>query len=229
MVINMKKTFSFLMVMFLLIGACGCSMKHQDKVDMMVSYINDKYTDDKFEFVSMSGGHLGSNTTKIIVSSEKYPDKEIRVICSEVDGENIYSDTYLNVKFETETYEYIYNALVDEYGKNIYLKYIPNDIASFENGSSDTTFKEFLSDPSTYIYFSAAVVGTVEDEEVALNKIKSMFADAVFSAHIYFMDTDELLSANAIKLIENKKYTKRLYIIKDTIDEYSKIDWADGV
>ena len=217
------------MVILLMIGVCGCSMKGQDKVDMMVSYINDKYSDDHFEYVSMSGGHLGSNTTKIIVKSEKYPDKEIRVICSEVDGENIYSDTYLNAKFETETYEFIRNALVGEYGENVYLKYIPDDTASYENGSSSTTFEEYISDPSTYIYFSAAVVGNVDNEESTLNKIKSLFADAVFSAHIYFVDADDSLSDNATEIIENKEYTKRLYIIKETVDQYSKTEWTDGV
>ena len=229
MVIAMKKTVLFLMVIFLMIGACGCGMKGQDKVDMMVSYINDKYSDDNFEYVSMSGGHLGSNTTKIIVKSEKYPDKEIRVICSEVDGNNIYSDTYLNVKFETKTYEFIRNALVKEYGENIYLKYTPDDTACYENGSSNTTFDEYISDPSTYVYFSAAVVGTVDDEEAALSKIKSIFADAVFSAHIYFVDTSDSLSVNATKFIENKEYSKRLYIIKETVDQYLKTEWTDGV
>lgn len=204
-------------------------MKGQDKVDMMVSYINDKYSDDTFEFVSMSGGHLGSNTTKIIVKSEKYPNKEIRVICSEVDGKEIYSDTYLNVKFENETYEFIKDALVSEYGENVYLKYIPDDTASFESGSSSTTFEEYVSDPSTYIYFSAAVVGTAYDEEATLNRIKSIFADAVISAHIYFMNDDDSLSDNANKLIKNKEYTKKLYIIKETVDQYSKIEWTYGV
>lgn len=229
MVITMKKTILFLMVIFLMIGACGCGMKGQDKVDMMVSYINDKYSDDTFEYVSMSGGHLGSNTTKIIVKSEKYPDKEIRVICSEVNGKNVYSDTYLNVKFEDETYAFIRDALVGEFGENVYLKYIPDDTASFEHGSSSTTFAEYISDPSTYIYFSAAVVGSVEDEEATLNKIKTLFVDSVVSAHIFFMNTNDSLAENAARLIENKEYSKRLYIIKETVDQYSKAEWTDGV
>lgn len=203
-------------------------MKGQDKVDMMVSYINNKYSDDTFEYVSMSGGHLGSNTTKIIVKSAKYPDKEIRVICSEVDGKNIYSDTYLNIKFEDETYAFIRDALVGEYGENIYLKYIPDDTVGFENGSSSTTFEEYISDPSVCIYFSAAVIGTVEDEEATLDKIKTVFSNSVVSAHIYFMDINESLSDNATKLIESKAYTKRLYFVKETVDQYTKTEWMVG-
>lgn len=204
-------------------------MKGKQKVDMMVSYINDKYTDDTFEFVSMSGGHLGSNTTKIVVKSEKYPDKEIRVICSVVDGKDIYSDTYLNVKYEAETYSYIRDALVEEYGESVYLKYIPDDIGSYENGSSSTTFEEYISDPSTCIYFTAAVAGDAADQELTFEKVQTIFADAVVSAHIYFMHNDELTSGNVADLIESKKYLKSLFIIKETVDKYLKIEWMDGV
>lgn len=224
----MKKTVLFLMVILLMIGVCGCSMSDQRKIEAMVSYINEKYTDDTFEYVSMSGGHLGSNTTKIIVKSEKYPDKKIRVICSEVDGNKCYSDTYLNVKFEEETYKFIHDALATEYGDNIYLKYIPDDTGSFENGSCSTTFEEYISDPTTCIYFSAAVADTADDEESTLDRIKLIFAEAVFSAHIYFIDTDDSLAVKATEIIENNGYIKRLYIIKSNADRYSKAEWKDG-
>lgn len=229
MVITMKKTVLFLLVMFLMIGACGCSMRGQDKVDRMVSYINGKYVDDNFEFVSMSGGHLGSNVTKIIVKSEKYPGKEIRVICSEVEGEEIYTDTYLNIKFEEQTYNYIKNALTQKYGDNIYLKYIPDDLACIENGSSVTTFEEYLSDPSVYIYFSAAVVGDANDEKATFEDVKEIFSNSVVRAHIYFVNTEEMLSDSGLDFIENKTYSKELYVVKETVDEYKIIEWTDGI
>ena len=229
MVITVKKLFSFLMVIFLMIGVCGCTMKNQDKIDAMVSYINDKYTDDSFEFVKISGGHIGSNTTKIIVSSQKYPNKEIRVICSEVNGEKFYSDTYLNYKFEDQTYNFIKNTLVKEYGENVYLKYIPDDIGSIKNGSSGTTFEEYISNSYNCIYFSAAVVYSGESKDELLTIIKSAFADSVISAHIYFVDTEELLSDNATKFIDNKKYSECLYIVKDSVNEYVTIEWVEKV
>ena len=47
----------------------------------MMDYISEKYPDDSFEFMNLTGGHLGSEDTKIYVRSRKYPDKEIKVIC----------------------------------------------------------------------------------------------------------------------------------------------------
>ncbi len=205
------------------------NMKGQEKIDKMLSYINSKYADDNFEYVSVTGGHLGSNTTKIIVNSEKFPGKEIRVICSEVDGSEVYSDTYLNVKFEEKTNTYIRDILVRLYGDNIYLKYVPDDTASMEDGSSSTTFEEYIADSNTYIYFSAAVVGKADNEEAELTKIKGAFEDAIVSGHIYFFDTNESLETSANNLIETKAYTKRLYIVKENVNEYSKTEWTDGV
>lgn len=203
-------------------------MKKQNKVDIMVSYINNKYKDDTFEFVSMSGGDLGSNTKKITVSSKKYPDKNIRVICSETDGEDIIYDTYLNIKFEKETYEYIKNTLIEGYGENIYLKFYPNDTNSCKNGSDKTTFEEFISYSDTFVYFIAAVPDGAEDEELAFSKLKELFSDSVISGRVYFIDTDESLAENGERLIEAHEYAKRLYFVKDTVQSFSHAEWTVG-
>ncbi len=231
MVITMKKAVLFLMVIFLMIGACGCGMKGQDKVDMMVSYINEKYSDDTFEYVSMSGGHLGSNTTKIVVKSEKYPNKEIRVICSEVDGELVYSDTYLNIKFEEDTRSYIEQALSNAFGDRVYVQYIPDDTGSMKRGTSDTQFSDFISDSTTYVYFNAVVVSENVDEEETISKIKDAFAEGVVLGDIYFVDSShtDLLNTNAMSLIENEQYYKALYFIKSSVDQYKSIEWKDGL
>ncbi len=231
MVMIMKKLILLLIVISLMICVCGCSvsnMKGQDKIDRMLSYINNKYADDSFEYVSVTGGHLGSNTTKIIVKSEKFPEKEIRVICSEVDGDQVFSDTYLNVKFEEQTYTYIRDALTRLYGDNIYLKYIPDYTASMEGGTSSTTFEEYIADSSTCIYFSAAVPGKADNEEEELSKIKDSFKNAVVSGHIFYIDSNESIQDSANALIDAKAYAKRLYIVKENISEYSKTEWTDG-
>lgn len=229
MVITVKKTVLLLSVILLLIGVCGCGMRGQKKIDQMVAYINNKYDDDTFEFASMSGGHLGSNTTKIIVESQKFPNKRIYVFCTDVDGTSNYSDTYLNVKFEEQTYTYIKTALQKEYGENIYLSYLPDNTASMKNGSAETTFEEFISAPDTFISFSAAVVTDASDEEKTLAVIKELFAESVIKARIYFMDTDGDLSETAEELIRIGKYARRLYIVKSATDRYSKAEWVDGI
>lgn len=231
MVITMKKTVLFLMVILLMIGACGCSMKGQDKVDMMVSYINDKYSDDHFEYVSMSGGHIGSDTTKIIVKSEKYPDKEIRVICSGVDGDFVYSDTYLNVKFEEETRLYIEQSLSSAFDGAVYVQYIPDDTGSMKSGTSETQFSDFISDNTTFVYFNAVVVVDEIDEEDAITKIKNAFADGVVRGDVYFVRKEiaDKIDDEPMTLIENNQYYKTLYFIKRDVDQYKSIEWKDYV
>lgn len=221
----MRRTKLFLLMILLLIGTLGCSMKGQLKIDRMVSYINNKYIEDSFQYVKMTGGHLGSNVTKIVVKSERFPGKEIRVICSEVDGKEIFTDTYLNVKFEDQTREYLKSRLSEVYGDNIYLKYVPDDTACTENGSDNTTFAEYISDPSTYVYFFAVVAGNVTDESATFALIRDIFSDAVVSGHIFFINTDEFLSDKALNYIEKKNYDKKLYFIKETVTEYSKVKW----
>lgn len=224
----MKKTILFFVLLFLTIGAYGCNMKAQEKRDSMIIYINNKYTDDKFTFVSVTGGHWGSNTSKIIVSSKNYPEKKIRVVCSEDDGKLIYSDNYLNIKYEKETYEYIKNTLVSCFGDNIYLQYIPSDATSCDKGSGDTTFEEYISSSDTYVYFSAVVIESSKDEDEILSKIKEIFRDSVVRAHIFFVDKKTSLENNGAKIIEEKSFNKSLFIVKDSINNYKTVEWMAG-
>ena len=74
-----------------LMGVCGCrgSSETMKKTDRMMAYIRNKYPEDSFSFLRISGGHLGSGDTKILVKSEKYPDHYVRVTAVE-DRENEY-------------------------------------------------------------------------------------------------------------------------------------------
>ncbi len=227
----MKKLSWFVLILFLLTGASGCSTNHrktQEKTQRMLSYINNKYTEDHFEYAGITGGHLGSNTTKIIVRSEKLPEKRICVIASETDDGEVFSDTYLHAKFAQQTEAYLRDALTGLYGQDIYLDFIPDDTAGMQSGSSRTTFEEYLADPDTYIYFSAAVPGKAEDEEKELARIKDAFQNAVVIGHIFYMDTDEPIQDTAKAQIEAKAYEKRLYIVKESVSEYAKAEWTAG-
>lgn len=230
--IILKRLFFLFLTSLFIMGAVGCEMSGRmngkDRVNRMVSYINDKYPDDSFELVTMSGGYLGSDDKKILVKSEKYPDKEIRVICYENEGKEYFSDTYLNVKFEKETYEYIKNSLSDSFDTSVYVDYTPDDTASVKNGSSTTSFSDFISDESTYIYFNAIVVTDDFDENDMLEKVKKAFNNGVVLGNIYFVNssyTSQLNEADPFVLIEEQKYDKLLFIIKDSVEEYKRIEW----
>lgn len=231
---RIKAILSAVLAVMICMGVCGC-MRNQDKIDRMVSYINEKYADDTFVYQSMSGGHMGSNVTKIVVSSEKYPDDVIRVICSETDQGEVFSDTYLNIKFKEQTAQHLKSRLTEEYGENIYFKYIPDDVASMENGSSETTFKEYITEQDACIYFSAAVSKSVTDEtaDAEAERVKALLSDSTVSGHIYFIGEEVALTqadgeTTAREYIREKKYDKQLYFIKKTVDEYTKIEWTDG-
>lgn len=226
----MKKKYLILAFTCLLFGICGCGINlGLTKKDRMMTYINEKYTDDHFEYVNVTGGHLGSNVKKIRVRSEKYPEKPVIVSCAEVDDKEYFYDSYLSIKFEKETYEYIEDELKKEFGDNIYIRYEADTFLSEENGSSDTTFEEFIFDPKTYIRFNAAVISNNFDEDYLFEKIKIAFANVQIGADIFFIDTDENLSEVASTYISNGAYQKCLFVVKENQSDYSVIDWSDGV
>jgi ABC-type molybdate transport system substrate-binding protein len=224
---EMKKILAVLLILTFVFSLTGCNEYHRnDMINEMLIYVNEKYTDDTFQYVSMSGGHIGSNVTKIIVSSEKYPDKEIRVICTEVDGEKIFTDTYLNFKFEEQTRDYIKDKLQEEFGNNVYLKYIPDDLACTEDGSSDTTFEEYINEESSSIYISVAVPYEVENKETVNNLLQDIFSDIALSGDIYFFDVETDIGADIIEKIETKQYSEKVYISKTEIKEKYQIEWS---
>ena len=210
----MKKLVITLIIFLITIGLCGCMrIQAKAKVDRMLDYINNKYSDDTFEFVSMYGGYLGSNVTQITVVSNKFPDTAIHVICSEVDGKEIFTDNYLNIKFEDQTLKYLEDLFTVEFGENFYLKYIPNNLSCTENGSSNTTFDEYIVAQGSHIYFSSAICRNIEDEDSAFETINKMFSNATVSGDIFFIDEDVKLSGKdgaerAQEYIEEKTYKR---------------------
>lgn len=225
-----KLFLGFICVVSTLLITTGCN-KNND-VDKMVDYINDKYIDDKFTYVTVYGGHLGDNQTKIIVSSEKFPNSEIKVICYD-SGEC--SDNYLDIKFEEQTRSYLKTKLNEVFDNKVYVDYVADDRGGTSNGSSYTTFEEFIANEDSYIYFNAVIRYDVNNntKDIALNKIKDTFSNATILADIFFVDEsieysnydtyDEYLS-----YIENNQYNKKLFLIKDDVNNYSTIKWYDN-
>lgn len=203
---------------------------YPEKNNMMLSYIKNKYPDDNFEYVSVTGGYLGSNTKKIIVRSEKYPDRQIRVICVDKDGDLTFSDTYLNVKFEKETRDYIEKSLSNAFGEKIYVQYTPSNAGNMKDGNADTSFSQFISDSTTYVYFVGVVVCDNVDESEAFDKIEKAFADGVVLGDIYFVDSthEQDFENNAFSLVEEQKYTKTVFFIKSAVDQYKTVKWKYG-
>lgn len=198
----------------------------------MVAYMNEKYVDDKFTYKTVYGGHLGDNQTKIIVSSEKFPNSEIKVICYN-SGEC--SDNYLGIKYEEQTQAYLKTKLNEKFGNKIYVDYIADDRGCTSNGSSYTTFEEYIANESSYIYFKAIIGYDVNNntKDITLNKIKDAFSNATILADIFFVDESITYSNydtydEFASYIQNNQYNKKLFLIKKDINNYSTIEWYDN-
>lgn len=202
-------------------------------INEFVNYMNEKYIDDTFTYKNITGGHLGSNTKKILVESKKYPGKPITVIRTEKDGNYIYTDTYLGVKFEDQTRTYLKNKLSEKFGNKVYVNYIADDLACTSNGSSYTTFEEYIANEYSHIFFTAIIGCDVNDntKDAILNEIKDAFSSATVLAHLFFVD-ENIASYNYDTYdeftwyIENKQYNNNLFFIKENVDEYSQLEWS---
>lgn len=70
-------------------------------------------------------------------------------------------------------------------------------------------------------------MGNVNENDVTI-RIKETFSESVIIGDIYFVDSlykDLINSEDAKTLIEDRKYSKALYIIKSSVDQYKVFEW----
>ena len=228
----MKKIMLAILVTAVLLGGSGCMNRKEVKIQKMVDYMNEKYSDDTFVYGRLFGGELGAKNVKIIVYSEKFPGADIRVLSNEENGKLYIRDNYLGIKFEEDTREFLRDRISGVYGDNIYVSYRPDDMACTENGSSEMTFKEYISSKSSYVTFNAAVISRDADEETAWAEITDMFQGIPLSGTIYYISEDVQLSGeagkeNANEIFREKNYRARVFFIKDAEDHFSSFDWEE--
>lgn len=205
-------------------------MKGQETIDRMMEYVNNKYSRDVFSYEHITGGHLGSNVTTIIVSSKEYPNTTIRVMCTVVDGNEVFSDTYLGIKYETETRDYISQLMEQAFGSKGFVYYTPDDLGCTKTGSETSTFEEYIADPSSNIHFWAVVNYCPDNKAETLDLLKKLLANATVSGNIYFVEDSEaeLDKDTATQIIETNEYAACLSIIKTDTVTYYKSEWRTG-
>lgn len=124
-------------------------------VDSMLAYINRKYPEDHFQFVSITGGGVTAGEKTIIVSSQKYSDKEIYVSYHRnKDGEH-YSDNYLGVIYADNVRTDL-EAIIGYIGGDFKLFYYPDRFAC-PNDNGWIPYGEYAVSPDACIGFSAIV------------------------------------------------------------------------
>ena len=194
----MKKSIyrsTLLIVLFsLLIFIGGCTVIPKSvRKDLIVGYLNDKYTDDHFEFVDYVGGKPWSDDVlPILCSSKNYPNKNIKV--SYFAQEDKYYDSYYEVKYAKELDKYvsgIEKELFPGYKTN-HLSFDDNTFhASMLDLPPNTTFKEYLRNSKVCLKFCCESKSYEIDKKFFEDNIDSFFKNSDLKPHsveVYFSD-----------------------------------------
>ncbi len=210
-------------------------IKPNKMAERMVSYINDKY-DDNFTYIGPCGGYLGSSIHKIFVSSEKFPNRDVTVICNLIDGKELYSDNYIGVKFENKTKELIRKTLVSCFGNSVFLCYAVDLTASYKDSNDDTTFEDYIGDPSSAINFTAIIEYNYSDNSIneISEKLRNALSDAGLccGGMLYFgnniVQLADLTDENYYEVYVNKnEYWANLYFSMLTKDGFDIEKWEE--
>ena len=121
--------------------------------DKMADYMNEKYTDDKFTSVSSAGGGLGRRDKRAVLRSENYPDDEIMVLLTYVDGVELLCDNYLYFKYREQTKQKIDEILTKmlEHDHEFFYGMAPTLVT--RSFPADTSFEDYVSDELSMIRF----------------------------------------------------------------------------
>lgn len=182
----MKKSIyrsTLLIVLFsLLVFIGGCTLIPKSvRKDLIVDYLNDKYTDDHFEFVDYFGGKPWSNdSVTVLCTSEKYPSKIVKA--SYVTKKNKYYDNYAGIEFAEQLDEYV-NGVARELfpGHRIkcasYLDEIEN--RKLIDLPANSSFDDYLKTckEAIYIYCEYDSSELDKDKEIIEERLKKIISD----------------------------------------------------
>jgi len=232
MVITMKKTAVFFMVILLMIGACSCVKKEANNgsvVNAMVAYVNEKYPEDEFYYKAPTGGGAGVSQKTIIVSSKNYPNNDIYIRYSIIDEHEVYSDNYLSVKYAEQTKSIVYKSFSRVFLNDFYLFYQPDNYAC-PNNSGNFSFEEYISSKDSNIGFVVIVNDTANHRNSIERELEKILVDSgmCIRATIYFDDSNDLGSLtteNLYSYIFKKQYKDAFSFEMASAAGFSKSRW----
>lgn len=200
--------------------------------DNALNYMNSTYSDDKFTFVrhgeDMKNDEGFAPYHEVIVSSEKYPDKEISVYCDN-DSDMILFDGYLQVKY-AETTEKLIQSCIDNIAKKNYVSYNLNYMDGFSK-EDEKTFAHFRSKATSDIYFEAVI--EVDDNynkmELTHQLEKELTTINVCCSGKIYVNSKmniEILNDDTFKQYKGSQfYDNVLTFEMDNTDCFATIDW----
>ena len=227
-----KKLAKIILIVTILIGGSGCMFtKKESRKDKMMKHLHEKY-DDIFYDQSPFGGGMGpSNTTQMLVTSQKYPDSRVWASYTvEEDGSITYADNYVEVKYEVQTREGIQKVMEEIVGREDVLVFYsvgyPGSKTPFDD---DTTLEEYLASTEAWIIFTSVVRnGYKLNKKEFEAKIQEKFPDAgikLRAGTVYFAENDEEYSKPSQLTSKVEGNMQRLLFGINEDGSYRTLDW----
>ena len=205
MVIAMKKTFLVIIVVFMMIGVCGCKVANNEtrKTKGASEYLCDKYGD-AFAFVSEEGSAWP-------VKTKYYNYKDSNENVFKVSDENgFYTDNYGSVMFDTMAEE----SVLDEFSE-IGKFYINTSAEFFSKSRKFSSHTEYL---QACAVVDVAVYTTQKDtEDIVANKVAELFEDCTISLTVYWVDDETYNGVDENSNIKNELSSKEYWIRNNQI------------
>ena len=229
-----KAILSILLAVIIAIGGCGC-MKNSSK--SFVSYLENKYPNDNFEFDHFQGGTLfgGDRLKEAKCKSEKLSE-EIYVVYDSVDNE--YSDNYLDVKYSNDTDNAVNNILKDVF---------PNEKFTFDKAKesfssttkssslqSDIDFSAYKSERGISVYAFVTNYDNQTRDEIVKKLEETILKENIYcdSIEIYFVDDydSDIESNDSLQndMVTNHKYDNYLLITMIDDSGFSSVEWENN-
>lgn len=196
MVITMKKTVLFLMVISLMIGVCGCGMKsNNEKKNSALNHMESKYGG-SFEIVSFTSKNIDMPYDELVIQ-DQYGNNFFAYIKDDGYGNEIVQDAYYGV-LKADDYDKILRSILDKYFTDY--KFFSHFTASYFDNKYDSNYA--LSDAlkeNKAQFFSDNYVFICEEnqmpmDETAYEKLTHEFEDNGLSLYIavYNVSAEEL-------------------------------------
>ena len=188
----------FVLMTIIMMGVCGCMQQQKLSIDDCLKYMKTKYGEDFTYLEPYDDFQPTARTLKIYVQSERYPDSKIMVIEEkDKDGNRLFHDNFVAIKYEQDTRELLTDVAVQVYGecRVIYSAYgydgyLPD---SFDNA---TTFADYIAARKSNICVTILLPpehGTL-DKEREINEIYEKCCEnkIICAVEVYYTNDSEV-------------------------------------
>ncbi|MFR5875181.1 MAG: hypothetical protein ACLUFN_01685 [Eubacterium sp.] len=231
---KMKVLLSIFLMISITLWGSGCM---HDNGKGFVLYLENKYSNEKFEFVDFEGGTLfGGDTLRIArCKSNKFPNNDIYVVYDTNKKE--YSDNYIDIKYSSETDNAINNVFKNAFqNENFYFISAGENFNSTTKSSSldsDISFNDYKCNRAIPIYAFVTNYSKKTHNEIAMDLEKAIVHEGLYcnSIEIYILDDylDDIENNDSLQndIVVNNKYVDYLYATMSNSNGFDSIEWEN--